>query len=229
MSIPIDTLSYPSPNYSERPGGIAPDMIVLHTGEGTKQSDLATLRSTKPRPDKRVSSHYYVDRVGRVYQLVDPRFAAWHAGTSVWAGRTNLNRYSIGIETEHRAGQNWPDVQRQALAVLCQMLIGRYRIAQGNIVAHRWIAPGRKQDPTDWGNSDLVRWIDALYHRRYRFRVAQAALSSNDLRAATLAPTVADPYLYQAGDEITVDDITGGMAHDTRGIGFVPLAVLEAL
>ena len=229
MGLPIDTTSYPSPNFSERPDGVVPDLLVLHTGEGTKDSDLATLRSTRTPPDKRVSAHYYVDRAGRVYQLVDPRLEAWHAGASTWAGRKSLNSYSIGVETEHKIGQNWPDVQRQALAVLFGMLIDRYHIPQGNVVAHRWIAPRRKQDPTDWPNDQLVRWIAALYDRRYRFRVTQAALSSNDLRAALLAPTVDAPHIYQAGDVITVDDITAGVAHDASGLGFVPLAVVEKL
>ena len=45
--------------------------------------------------------------------------------------------------------------------------------------------------------------------------MAQAALSSNDLRAARLAP-VAAPHIWQANEVIAVDDVTDGMAHDAR-------------
>lgn len=167
MSLQIDTTSYPSPNYSARPAGVAPDMIVLHTGEGTKKSDLETLRSTQPPPNKRVSSHYYVDRQGNVYQLVDPKHAAWHAGASLWEGRGSavIRDRSIGIETEHKRGQDWPAVQRIVLRELCLFLIQRYGIPQRFVVAHRWIATpqGRKSDPTDWLDAELKPWIAALY------------------------------------------------------------------
>lgn len=167
MVLQIDLTSYPSPNYSERPAGVEPDMIVLHTGEGTKESDLATLRSTRPPVKKRVSSNYYVDRAGNVYQLVAPERAAWHAGASSWKGRGSaaIRDCSIGIETEHKRGQNWPATQRDALRQLCLLLIERYQIPQRFIVAHRWIATpfGRKSDPSDWPDADLHTWIAALY------------------------------------------------------------------
>jgi len=59
--------------------------------------------------------------------------------------------------------------------------------------------------------------------------VAQVALSSNDLRAARMAPTPTAPHIWQANDVIAVDDVTDGMAHDASGLGFAPLACLEAL
>ena len=52
---------------------------------------------------------------------------------------------------------------------------------------------------------------------------------SNDLRAARLAPDPVAPHIWQANDVIAVDDVTDGMAHDASGIGFAPVAVLEAL
>ena len=45
----------------------------------------------------------------------------------------------------------------------CRQLIARFRIPQPFIAAHRWIAPGRKLDPSDWPNADLIAWIAALY------------------------------------------------------------------
>ncbi len=147
----IDTTSYRSPNYDYRPARI--EGITLHTGEGTRQSDLSWLCS----PRSGVSCHYYVCRDSTIYQLVDDERRAWHAGQR-WG-----NDCTIGIETEHRQGQDWPTMQRTALAALCRHLIAQYGIEQGQIVAHRWLTPGRKIDPTDWPDSELHTWIADLY------------------------------------------------------------------
>lgn len=167
MTPSIDATSYPSSNHSARPPGVEPDMIVIHTGEGTKQSDLATLRNDRVPQNKRVSAHYYVDRQGNIYQLADSKYAAWHAGESFWEGRDSIaiRDRSIGIETEHKAGQDWPAVQREALRQLCLYLIDRYHIPQRLVAAHRWIATphGRKSDPSDWSDNELKAWIAALY------------------------------------------------------------------
>ncbi len=158
----IDTTSFRSKNSSPRPSGEI-SCIVLHTGEGTKKSDLDELTNNRRPEDQRVSSHYYVDRAGNIYQLVSPHLMAWHAGSSVYLGRGNINAFSIGIETEHKKGQDWPEVQREALKGLCRSLISQYKIQEQWIIAHRWIAPKRKQDPTDWPNEELEVWIHDLY------------------------------------------------------------------
>ena len=189
MTPSIDTTSYPSPNYSARPHGVEPDMLVLHTGEGTKQSDLATLRNDRVPQNKRVSSNYYVDRQGHIYQLVDSRYAAWHAGASFWEGRDSvaIRDRSIGIETEHKAGQDWPAVQREALRQLCLYLIDRYHIPQHLVVAHRWIAPDRKSDPSDWSNDGLTAWIAALYQPQSPPTAPPSLTPVDPLRARQLA------------------------------------------
>lgn len=169
----IDDRSYRSPNSSPRPGSV--DSILLHTGEGTWQSDVQILcdpRTGDPRngtpQDRRVSANYYVRRNGVIYRLVDDNWAAWHAGRSSYLGRTDWNSRSIGIETEHREGQTWPAVQVAALAWLCRDLIQHYQIRQEWVAAHRWVAKpaGRKRDPTDWPDDVLRGWITSLYAQR---------------------------------------------------------------
>lgn len=162
MSLYIDKTSYRSPNYDDRPNGET-SAIVLHSGEGTKKSDLETLLNDNVPPIKRVSAHYYVDRQGNVYELVDPHKRAWHAGTSLYLGRTSWNDFAIGIETEHKSGQNWPQSQCTAIKELCEMLIGQFHIQQKWIAAHRWLAPRRRSDPSNWSNESLNVWISNLY------------------------------------------------------------------
>lgn len=159
----INKTSYRSPNYIARPVGTVIDALVLHTGEGTKQSDLNALTNDKVRVEDRVSAHYYVDRETNVYELVDPDYEAWHAGASSYNGRTGWNRFSIGIETEHKKGQNWPVAQKAKIHELMGTLIARYPIQEKYVAAHRWIAPKRKFDPTDWSDGELHAFIDTLF------------------------------------------------------------------
>lgn len=107
----------------------------------------------------------------------------------------------------------------------------RFGIPPALLETHRAIAlpKGRKSDPEGFSDADFAAWRAGLGLRTYRVRVACAALSSNDLAVAALAPTPADPKLYAPGDLFVADDVTHGMAHDVRGDGFVPVAYLERL
>jgi hypothetical protein len=243
VSYSIDTTSYPSNNFSARPGGIAPDMIVLHDGEGNKDSDLARLRNDRVIMEQRVSAHYYVDRAANVYQMIDPAREAWHAGVSFWDGRHNLNPYSIGIETEHRAGQDWPEAQQRQIGALCSYLISRYHIPQKYVVCHRWVAPGRKSDPTDWPDAPLKAFIASLYAppigptpdapQPFRFRFPQAVFTAPDPVAPLASGPVNGATLYSAGSVVQIGQIKDGWAWIKTGPGrldgpgFVPLSILE--
>jgi AmpD protein len=181
----IDTVTHRSPNYDSRPAGTVIRALVIHTGEGTKASDLHEL--TIPGTQK--SAHYYNDRDGHLYELVHPRYRAWHAGASSYAGITSWNDFAIGIESEHKQGQNWPAAQRAAFKALCEYLMAEYHIANGLIVAHRWIAPNRKEDPTDWPDQELRPWIAALH----------AAAPIDPLRANTIPGAGGKLYFCGAG------------------------------
>jgi len=78
----------PSPNHSERKGTDAPDMIVLHyTGMPDDQAAIRLLCN----PNSEVSAHYVVLPDGYIIQLVAEARRAWHAGTSSWAGESDIN------------------------------------------------------------------------------------------------------------------------------------------
>ncbi len=137
----------PSPNYAERRGpGI--DMIVLHyTGMATAESARAWLCDETSK----VSSHYLVDEGGQVFALVGEDKRAWHAGVSHWAGISDINSCSIGIEIHnpgHEGGlPDYPDAQIKAVIELCAGIIERHQIARRRVLAHSDVAPGRKIDP----------------------------------------------------------------------------------
>lgn len=139
-----------SPNVAERPTGMEPTLLVLHSTDGDFAGALAWLCN----PASEVSSHYLVSRTGEIAQLVPTARIAWHAGKSSWHGREvrgSVNAFSIGIEMEHLDGQqDWPETQLAVTAALCRVLMASYRIPPAMVVAHAEVAPGRKVDPKDF-------------------------------------------------------------------------------
>jgi len=155
---------YPSPNFGPRRGFAVPEMIVLHyTGMDTAQAALERL--CDPGPE--VSAHYLIDEFGTVFQLVEEKHRAWHAGRSCWRGCRDVNSASIGIELANPGPLDnappFPTAQMDALEWLIVDIRDRYAIPASAILAHSDVAPGRKVDPGakfDWGrivpNPDVV-------------------------------------------------------------------------
>ena len=129
-------------------------MLVLHyTGMPDAASALARLRD----PESRVSAHYLVDEDGAVSRLVPEERRAWHAGVAEWAGESDVNARSIGIELVnpgHEHGYRpFPEAQMAALERLAGAVVRRHRIPPRRVVGHSDVAPARKRDPGelfDW-------------------------------------------------------------------------------
>lgn len=159
----------PSPNFDVRANGAAPDIVLLHyTGMETGEAALERLCSA----DSKVSSHYVVFEDGRIVQCVPESMRAWHAGVSSWAGETDINSLSIGIEIVNPGHEfGYPDFPlRQIAAVisLCKSIITRRGpLAPDRILAHSDVAPSRKQDPGErfpWellSESGVGHWVRA--------------------------------------------------------------------
>jgi N-acetylmuramoyl-L-alanine amidase len=137
-----------SPNHNERKDGRRPDMIVLHY-TGMRDADAALERLNKPKGE--VSAHYFVFEDGRIVQLVPESRRAWHAGAGSWAGESDINSCSIGIEIAnpgHEFGyRDFPSRQIAAVTALCRSIQTRHSIVATRVLGHADIAPGRKQDP----------------------------------------------------------------------------------
>lgn len=157
-----------SPFFDQRPGGVGPDLIVLHgislpPGEfgGPWISRLFTGNlpaeahpEFRERAGLRVSAHLLIRRDGAVEQFVALNDRAWHAGRSSWQGREACNDFSIGIECEGTDEVPYADAQYETLRSLLPALIEAYpAITRDRIVGHSDVAPGRKTDPGpsfDW-------------------------------------------------------------------------------
>ncbi|MDO9318016.1 MAG: 1,6-anhydro-N-acetylmuramyl-L-alanine amidase AmpD [Gammaproteobacteria bacterium] len=157
-----------SPNCSERPEGVAIDLLVIHNislppGEyGGGHIDELFSNRLNPLQHSyfaeiaqlRVSAHLLIDRHGAVTQYVPFNMKAWHAGASCFCGRDNCNEYSIGIELEGTDSEPFTAAQYDQLARVTDLLRHAYpQITPARIVGHSDIAPDRKTDPGpcfDW-------------------------------------------------------------------------------
>lgn len=163
-----------SPNFGARPTQTLIDLIVVHSislppgiyGGGqvqqlfTNQLDWQTHPYFETIRGIQVSSHFYIERSGKLWQFVSCDDRAWHAGQSSFMGRSNCNDFSVGIELEGLEGELFEPAQYKCLAALCLQLRARYPIA--HVMGHEHIAPGRKFDPGagfDWqGLQKTVGW-----------------------------------------------------------------------
>jgi N-acetylmuramoyl-L-alanine amidase len=76
-----------------------------------------------------VSSHYLVERTGRILQLVPEDKKAWHAGGSIMPlpdGRTMVNSFSIGIELVATPDSGFTKRQYASCTRLCRDIERRH-------------------------------------------------------------------------------------------------------
>ena len=139
---------HPAANFEARRGGMRPSILLLHyTGVATAAKAIDWLA----RPESRVSCHYVVDECGCITQMVAEEARAWHAGEACWAGETDINSASIGIELHnpgHELGYpDFPAAQLDAFEALARDILARHRIRPERVLAHSDVAPRRKIDP----------------------------------------------------------------------------------
>lgn len=144
----------PSPNHNARRDGAPIDVLLLHyTGMETAEEALERLCD----PDAQVSAHYTIDEDGTVCAHVPEDRRAWHAGKAFWAGDTDVNSRSIGIELVnpgHEFGYRaFPKPQMASLVTLATEILERNPIPAHRVIGHSDVAPDRKTDPGelfDW-------------------------------------------------------------------------------
>lgn len=154
-----------SPNFDDRPEAVDIDLLVIHhislpPGRfgGPHIIDFFQNKlNPQAHPyfeeiaNQRVSSHFLIDRDGRMIQFVPLTKRAWHAGVSTFFERERCNDFSIGVELEGDGESSFTNEQYFSLAQLVEVLQERYPNIR--LVGHSDIAPDRKTDPGktfDW-------------------------------------------------------------------------------
>lgn len=178
----MQLISHPSPNYDLR--GDAPiEKLVLHyTGMQSGTAALERLCDAKAE----VSAHYLVEEDGRIFQLVEEQYRAWHAGIAYWRGCRDINARSIGIEIVnpgHEFGyRDFPNAQMDAVIALCKEILTRHpAIPPRCVIGHSDVAFRRKQDPGerfDWPH--LAKEGIGLWHDNPEDKPKFTALKRGD-------------------------------------------------
>ena len=151
-------MKYRSPHFNTRPPKAGITLICLHADAG--KSDTGTLKWLCD-PDAKVSYHAVIGRDGTLYQVVDPRHRAWHAGKSSWKGVSNVNDFSLGLAfcNRHDGEERLTEAQIAVGLATVQAWATRYAIA--DVVTHAMVAPKRKTDPELIPNFVLQPYADA--------------------------------------------------------------------
>jgi hypothetical protein len=218
----------------KRPAGDdPPNAIVLHSGEGASAADDIDVLTNSTT----TSSHYYVKRNGKVFQFVDDSRRASHTGPTRYLNETGWNDFSLGIETEHRKGQNWPQVQLDAIAELTKHLIVKHGILRERVVAHRWVRrppSDEHQDPTNFPDPKLHGFINALYPAAARgelFRVTsdKASVRRAASREDDLIQTLNTDDVVEIEAEVQGEAVSGDRRWKKRvkDQGFIHASLLE--
>ena len=172
----IDSFYSPNFNKKKRSKNSIKIIVIHYTGMQSERESLARLSNSKSK----VSSHYLINKNGKIYRLVKDNYIAWHAGKSCWKKYKNLNKNSIGIELVnkgHRFGYtNFTKKQLLSLIRTCKNLIKKYKIKKRNIVGHSDIAPLRKIDPGEkfpWkllANNKIGIWHQSKSYNLKKYR-----------------------------------------------------------
>ena len=157
-----------SPNCDARPPATVVDALVIHhislppehfSGDAierffTNRLDPGAHPYFEHLHDVHVSAHSLVRRLGALLQFVSCHQRAWHAGASHWAGETDINSCSIGIEIQnpgHEHGYpDFPPEQMQAIADLCRDIAQRRGIPPERVLAHSDRRSLRTQSSRTW-------------------------------------------------------------------------------
>lgn len=171
----------PSSNYQVARGASSLNFVIVHTTESSAESALDWFLN----PASHVSAHYIVSSEGTIWQVVDDRDTAYHAGNF------SYNEQAIGIEMEGYAGGRAGDFswqtseQHNRVVELIKWLTSQYGIQmdRAHLIGHNQVpgvtSPGcggpdswggcsNHYDPGAWWN-----WTDLM------MELGQAVVSSS--------------------------------------------------
>ena len=139
---------YKSPSFDIRKKYFSINYIIIHYS--AIKSYKEALNHLSERKNK-VSSHFFINKSGEIFYLVDVINRAWHAGRSYWKGIIDINSESIGIEMDnsghHYDFENYTPKQINSLIQLLKYISIKFNINKQNILGHSDVSPYRKIDP----------------------------------------------------------------------------------
>lgn len=156
----------PSPNKSSGEG-YDKTVLMIHKTLGLMPWTLKWLQN----PQAQVSAQYIITKTGIIYQLVQNKDMAWHAGRvnnpsargkrvmlkTNWGSYVNPNKYCIGVENEALINDTWTKPQLKANIWLFKQLRDDPNVAfdgsEDHFITHRDTANDKP---------DLESWRDKI-------------------------------------------------------------------
>jgi len=133
----------PVQSFSSGRGGMKPELVVIHIGEGSQQVIYNTFLTEEK------SSHYCVSKTGEIWQFVSEADQAWTNGIVVNPTSTivlshsgiNPNKYAISIEHEGFCSADATESQYQTTSNLVKEICTRWAIPidRVHIIGHHEI------------------------------------------------------------------------------------------
>lgn len=179
---------YLSPRNPERKVRASTSLIILHTTE-------APARSSLNKVSDRGECHYCVTEEGSVYAIVDRDREAFHAGRSMWHGKDDVDKYSIGIECVGYHDKPMGAPQLRAIAELVKMLQKMYRIPDHCVIAHSHVAYGAPNKWQKHNHRGRKRCGMLFATKTIRSILDLKSKPGSDADVAAGRLTVGDPYL----------------------------------
>lgn len=130
---------------------IKPEIFVWHSTAGGGEEWLDSLFSGLiTNGGNKITVHFAIYKNGDLVEYAPWKkgeaVACWHAGKSVWEGRSSCNMFSLGCEIQHSKGENFTEEQIKAIEFLAAMIQKEY--PQMKHTTHKFIS-GALQGKTD--------------------------------------------------------------------------------
>lgn len=151
---------YKNNDISKYSGGIMQEQkyIILHYTQGTDINKVIDIYK-----DYGVSCHFIIDNNANIYNILDEKYIAYHAGNSYYNGERQLNKNSFCIEVLNKDPfkKDFTRSQYKALIKLVKYLKNKYNIENKHILSHSDIAVFSGKD----NGINIPRLVD-LYNRK---------------------------------------------------------------
>jgi len=132
-----------SPNFWPESPGIVKNAIVIHRTAGRGIGSLEWILA----PQSKVSYHYLIMESGKIYEIVEPKNCAWHAGiiknptAEIIDPKLNPNRHTFGIAF---AGYETEPLTKEQVLNGCQLIANiarkyQIKIDKKHIIGHNEI------------------------------------------------------------------------------------------
>ncbi|HEY9678512.1 MAG TPA: N-acetylmuramoyl-L-alanine amidase [Drouetiella sp.] len=163
--------------------------IIMHSTEtGIPVSAEHVIESWSSMGVRHPGAQYVVDRDGTIFQAVDPDLGTVHINIfKTLPGINNDN--SIGIEMNHTGRQDYPAAQREAVVKLVTYLQERYKIADENVITHRYAQQGDHTDPVNFDWDGFIAAKSSFRNRAIAYKVKRIRDDVKEWNVTTTAVT----------------------------------------